>query len=154
MSSTSKLTARLLTEMRRCSQERVDELVPALYGELRRLAGSYRERGDHTLQPTSLVNEAYLRLREQSAMWQNRNHFFAIAAQTMRRVLVDQARRTKRGGRAAKVALERAVVYSAGHPGEMLALDALLGRLEQVDAAQAQVVERRVFGGLTERRAK
>lgn len=135
--------------------EKTNELVQLLYGELRRLAASYlrRESGGHTLQPTALVNEAYLRLLQQNnSQWRDRNHFFSIAAQTMRRVLVDHARRShavKRGGPLPKVSLDEAIVYSREKAGELLLLDELMGRLSEADPQQAHIVELRVFGGLT-----
>ncbi len=134
---------------------KTNELVQLLYGELRRLAASYlrRESGGHTLQPTALVNEAYLRLLQQNnSQWKDRNHFFSIAAQTMRRVLVDHARRShaaKRGGPSPKLSLDQAIVYSGKKAGELLLLDELMERLCKADPQQARVVELRVFGGLT-----
>jgi RNA polymerase sigma-70 factor, ECF subfamily len=135
--------------------EKTNELVQLLYGELRRLAASYlrRESSGHTLQPTALVNEAYLRLLQQTnSQWKDRNHFFSIAAQTMRRVLVDHARRShaaKRGGPVQKLSLDQAIVYSREKAGELLLLDELMERLSEADPQQARVVELRVFGGLT-----
>lgn len=137
------------------NSENVNELVQFLYGELRRLAASYlrRESGGHTLQPTALVNEAYLRLLQQNnSQWKDRNHFFSIAAQTMRRVLVDHARRShaaKRGGPLPKLSLDQAIVYSRENASELLLLDELMKRLSEADPQQARVVELRVFGGLT-----
>jgi RNA polymerase sigma factor (TIGR02999 family) len=127
--------------------------MPLVYGELRRLAASYlrRERPDHTLQPTALVNEAYLRLVDQrSVSWANRAHFFGIAAQLMRRILVDHARRRQ----AAKRAAVYRVTATAGSPSgdrapELLALDGALSDLEKLDARQARIVELRFFAGLT-----
>ncbi len=155
MAATTGQITRLLREAESGDQEKVDLLVEALYGELRRLAASYlrRERTGHTLQPTALVNEAYLRLVEQDGTeWKNRGHFFAIAAQAMRRVLVDHARRThavKRGGPLPRLSLEQAIVYSREQAGELVALDELMQRLARIDPQQAQIVELRVFGGLT-----
>jgi RNA polymerase sigma-70 factor, ECF subfamily len=132
-----------------------DELVPFLYKDLRRLASYYlrQERGGHTLQPTALVHEAYLRLMDQKDVrWQNRDHFFAVAAQIMRRILVDYARRhqaIKRGGAMVKIPIEETFLLSQQAPGAMLALDETLTRLAGIDARQARVVELRVFGGLT-----
>lgn len=133
----------------------VDQFVQTLYGELRRLAASYlrRERPGHTLQPTALVNEAYLRLMEQQGgKWNDRNHFFAIAAQTMRRVLVDHARRyhaAKRGSGGPRLSLDEVIACSTDNPGDLVALDELLDRLARLDVQQAKVVELRVFAGLT-----
>jgi RNA polymerase sigma-70 factor, ECF subfamily len=152
--STGHIT-RLLRDAESGKKEKIDQLVQVLYGELRRLAASYlrSERTGHTLQPTALVNEAYLRLVEQEgADWKNRGHFVAIAAQAMRRVLVDHARRhhaAKRGGPLPRLSLEQAIVYSKERPGELVALDELLGRLAQNDPQAAKIVELRVFGGLT-----
>lgn len=133
----------------------LDRLLPLIYGELRQLAGRYlrRERSDHTLQTTALVHEAYLRLADQQHVrWQNRSHFFAIAAQAMRRILVDHARRYEAGKRFHphnRVALEH--VAELGHEPtfDFLGLDAALDALARLDPQQARVVELRFFGGLT-----
>ncbi len=130
----------------------LDQLMPLVYGELRKTAASYlrQERADHTLQPTALVNEAYLRLTGQkNVTWQNRAHFFGIAAQMMRRILVDHARKrqaAKRDASAWKVAT--AEIDGPDAP-ELLALDRALEELEQLDPQQARVVELRFFAGLT-----
>lgn len=129
--------------------------MPLVYKELRRLAASYlrRERSDHTLQPTALVHEAYMRLVEQkSVQWQGRSHFFAITAQLMRRILVDHARShlaEKRGSGAEKVPITQAILMSQERPAELLALDESLTRLAALDPQQGRVVELRIFGGLT-----
>jgi RNA polymerase sigma factor (TIGR02999 family) len=129
--------------------------MPLVYDELRRLASSYlrQERSDHTLQPTALVHEAYLRLVDQKNVhWKDKGHFFAITAQLMRRILVDHARShlaEKRGSGAAKVPLEDAVVMSNERPGELLTLDESLTRLGRVDPQQARIVELRIFAGLS-----
>jgi RNA polymerase sigma factor (TIGR02999 family) len=136
-----------------------DDLVPLVYRELKRRAAAYlrRERLDHTLQPTALVHEAYLRLIGQERVaWQNRAHFFGIAAQMMRRILVDHARRheaAKRPGVTLKVALDDRI--GAEHPRdcELLLLDQALGELTRIDLRQAQIVELRYFGGLSEQEA-
>src|SRR5262245_3799586 len=129
--------------------------MPLVYEELRRQATRYmkRERLEHTLQATALVNEAYLRLIEvQNVQWQNRAHFFAMAARLMRRILVDAARARgyqKRGGGVAMVSLDEALIVPA-EPGEdLVALDAALVALAAVDERKSQVVEMRFFGGLT-----
>lgn len=131
------------------------ELIPLLYRELRRMAGHYlrQERRGHTLQPTALVHEAYLRLIDQrDVQWQNRKHFFGVAAQLMRRILVDYARSrhaAKRGGAMARVSLDQAIILSREATGDMLLLHDTLTRLAEIDREQARVVELRVFGGLT-----
>lgn len=133
----------------------LDELLPHIYGELRQLAASYlrRERADHTLQATALVHEAFLKLIDQRVVkWQNRAHFFGIAAQAMRRILVDHARAHaafKRGDGAMRLALDEALLVSAAPSVDLLALDEALTRLAELDAQQSQVVELRFFGGLT-----
>lgn len=147
----------LLTDWRNGDQNALDKLMPIVYDELRRLARHYmnRERPGHTLQTTALVNEAYLRLNGQKNMnidWQNRSHFFGIAARVMRQILVDHARShayAKRGGGAIKVPLEDAAVVSEDQAGEFIALDEALVRLEDIDPRKCRVVELRYFGGLT-----
>lgn len=130
-------------------------LMPAVYQELRRLARQYlqRERGDHTLQPTALVHEAYLRLANQKgAHWQNRAQFFAVAGQLMRRILVDHARAhlaEKRGGHAEKIELNEAALPPEERAANLVALDDALTELAVVDARKSRVVELRFFGGLT-----
>jgi RNA polymerase sigma factor (TIGR02999 family) len=136
-------------------QEALDQLLPAIYGELKRLAGSYlrRERRDHTLQATALVHEAFLKLVDQrDVRWQNRAHFFGIAAQIMRRILVDHARAhaaSKRGSGERPVALDEALVVAPAPDVDLLALDEALTRLAAMDTQQSRVVELRFFGGLT-----
>jgi RNA polymerase sigma factor (TIGR02999 family) len=130
-------------------------LMPLVYQELRRLANHYlqQERQDHTLQPTALVHEAYLKLIDQERVdWQNRAHFFGVAAQLMRRILVDHARRhraSKRGGFQQKLTLDEAADYSQPRDVDLLALDDALNALAQLDARQSRIVELRFFGGLT-----
>jgi len=151
----SREVTRLLGAWSRGDPAAREALMPLVYSELRRLAASYlrRERTDHTLQPTALVHEAYLRLVEQkNVQWQDKSHFFAITAQLMRRILVDHARghlADKRGSGAPKVPLTEAIVMSQERPAELLALDESLSRLAALDAQQARVVELRVFAGLT-----
>ncbi len=129
--------------------------MPVVYEELRRLAKQHlrRERPDHTLQATALVHEAYLRLVDQRAVtWQNRAHFFGVAAQLMRRILVDYARRrqaAKRGGAALKVSLNELVLAAEERSEEVVALDEALERLAAMDPRQGRVVELRIFSGLT-----
>jgi RNA polymerase sigma-70 factor (ECF subfamily) len=133
-----------------------DELVPVVYRELRRRAGAYlrRERSDHTLQPTALVHEAYLRLTAQDRVaWQNRAHFFAIAAQMMRRVLIDHAREhlaAKRPGAHLKVLLDDRIGVAQPPACELMMVDEALVELARLDPRQAQIVELRYFGGLSE----
>jgi RNA polymerase sigma-70 factor, ECF subfamily len=144
----------LLKAMARGDQSAKERLLPLVYAELHRLATSYmrRERQDHTLQPTALINEAYLRLAKGHLNWQNREHFIGVAANTMRRVLVDYARAHKakmRGGELRRVDLEDALVLSEERTDEMLALDEALNELTEVNPRQARVVELRYFGGLS-----
>ncbi|MDQ3063724.1 MAG: sigma-70 family RNA polymerase sigma factor [Acidobacteriota bacterium] len=134
----------------------VDDILPLIYDELRRLAGNYlrRERSDHTLQPTALVHEAYLKLIDQTQVkWQNRAHFFGIAANIMRRILVDYARQhraDKRGGAAEKLPLEEEIlIVSEGKSAELLALDEALENLAKIDEQKSKIVELRYFGGLS-----
>ncbi len=133
----------------------LNKLMPLIYDELRQLARHYmsRERPGHTLQTTALVNEAYVRLvNRQGVHWQNRAHFFAIAAQLMRSILVDHARShayAKRGGGAHKIALDDAMVVSQERAAEVVALDDALKRLAEIDPQQSRTVELRFFGGLT-----
>jgi RNA polymerase sigma factor (TIGR02999 family) len=145
----------LLGEWSRGNDAARDQLMPLVYAELRRVAGRQlrRERPDHTLQPTALVNEAYLRLVDQRQVdWQGRAHFFGVAAQVMRRVLVDYARRhaaVKRGEAAPHVPLDEARALAAPRLVSLLELDRALDRLQQLDEDLARIVELRGFGGLT-----
>jgi len=131
------------------------KLMPLVYRELRRLAGHYmrRERPGHTLQASALVNEAYLRLVDYRRMqWQNRAHFFAVAAQAMRRVLVEHARSrqyAKRGGTAQRISLDDVAVLTDQQAAELVALDDALTSLEALDARKARIVELRYIGGLS-----
>ena len=133
----------------------LDKLMPLIQEELRRLAHHYmsRERPGHTLQTTALVNEAYLRLvNRKDVHWQNRTHFFAIAATLMRSILVDHARShtyAKRGGGAHKTELDEAMVVSQERAAEVVALDDALKELASFDLKQSRIVELRFFGGLT-----
>jgi RNA polymerase sigma factor (TIGR02999 family) len=146
---------RLLAQWRAGDQQALEALMPLVYQELRRIAGRslQRERGSHTLQPTALVHEAFLRLVDQrDVRWHNRAHFFAIAAQLIRRILVDHARRrsaAKRGAGADKVTLEHEIAVSPTRSVETLALDQALSRLMELEPQQARIVELRFFGGLT-----
>lgn len=154
MSESQEVTL-LLSALTRGDDGAGSKLIPVVYDELRRLAGSYmrRERADHTLQATALVHEAYLKLVEQrSVNWQSRAHFFGVAAQLMRRILIDHARghlRQKRGGEQKKVSLDEAFVFSEQQADELLAVDDSLNRLAKIDPRQARVVELRFFGGLS-----
>lgn len=130
-----------------------DALLEAVYDELRRLAGAYlaRERSDHTLQPTALVHEAYAKLAAQETPWNNRAHFLGIAAQAMRRILVDHARgkhRAKRGGGWQRVELDVALAEDPAQSLDLVALDEALSELAELSPREAQVVELRYFGGL------
>jgi RNA polymerase sigma factor (TIGR02999 family) len=132
----------------------LDKLTPIVYHELHRLAGRYmrRERPGHSLQTTALVNEAYMRLVDYKAMqWQNRAHFFAVAAQVMRRILVDYARRRnlKRGRDNPHVSLDEAAELGAGPAPDLVALDQAMNTLARIDPRKVQVVEMRFFAGLT-----
>jgi|SRR5215813_14918383 len=137
------------------NREALDKLMPIVYEELHRQAARYlqRERSGHTLQTTALVNEAYVRLIDQvNVRWQNRAHFFAIAAEMMRRILVDYARKRhaeKRGGDAIKVTLSEALNASSERDLDLIAVDETLTRLAELDQQQAKVVELRFFGGLS-----
>jgi RNA polymerase sigma factor (TIGR02999 family) len=136
-------------------QSALDKLLPLVEKELHRLAHSYmrRENPDHTLQTTALVNEAYLKLIDQKkTRWQNRAHFFGIAARIMRRILMNYARdqqRLKRGGGAVQVSLSEVAVISLNKSADLLALDEALERLAETDERKARVVELRYFGGLS-----
>jgi len=137
-------------------QEALDRLVPLVYDELRRLAQSYmrKERANQILQTTALIHEAYIRLIDaNSVQWQNRAHFFGVAARLMRQILVAMARERgcqKRGGGAKQVSLDEAMMIDEGLDDDLVALDEALGALAQFDARKAQVVEMRFFGGLVE----
>lgn len=133
----------------------MDDVVRAVYQELHRMAGRYLrlERPDHSLQPTALVHEAYLRLIDQTQVsWQSRAHFFGVAAQMMRRILVDHARtrqRDKRGGSAIRIPLDEAFLMTPEKSADLVALDESLGRLAEIDNRKSRVVEMRYFGGLS-----
>lgn len=145
----------MLIEWSNGNEAALDKIMPLIYSELHKLAHQYmrRERAGHTLQTTALVNEAYLRLVDQkNVQWQNRAHFFGIAAQMMRRILVDYARKQnylKHGGGAQRVLLDQAAVVSRERTAELVALDEALNALVSIDPRAARVVELRFFGGLT-----
>jgi RNA polymerase sigma factor (TIGR02999 family) len=148
--------SRLLQAWGRGDLQARHDLMPVVYRELRRRAGAYlrRERQDHTLQPTALVHEAYMRLVGQERVaWQNRAHFFAIASQMMRRILVDYAREheaAKRPGAGVKVMLDDRIGAAQPRACEFIALDQALVELTSIDPRQGQIVELRYFGGLSE----
>jgi len=135
--------------------EALDKLTPLVYRELKKLAESYlrRERAGHSLQPTALAHEAYIKLiDQQNVQWQNRAHFFGIAAQAMRRILVDHARARlagKRGGGGEVVPLDEAVDVSDQRADQLIALDEALKRLSELDPQRGRVVELKYFGGMT-----
>lgn len=144
---------RLLAEWGKGDEAAVEELMPLVYAELRKLAAAYLrgEKQDHTLQPTALVHEAYLRLVDQSSPdWQSRSHFYGVAARVMRQILVDYARRRHAKKRADKpVPLEQTVSFQSDRSGALVALDESLTDLERIDARKSRAIELRYFGGLT-----
>jgi RNA polymerase sigma factor (TIGR02999 family) len=144
----------LLRSWRGGNQDALERMVPLVYHELRGIAGRLMrgERADHTLQATALVHEAYARLVDAEVDWQDRSHFFAVAARQMRRVLVDHAKargRVKRGGGRERLTLEESIVVAPGQTQSLLDLDDALTRLEQLDERKAKVIELHFFGGLT-----
>ena len=153
--STTETVTQLLLAWSDGDASALDRLLPYVEIELRRLASYHmkRESVGHTLQTTALVNELYLKLVDQrQAKWQNRAHFFAVAAQLMRRILVDHARRelrSKRGGGAINLTLDEAVVISPERSADILSLNEALDRLAKLDPLKARIVELRHFGGLS-----
>jgi len=152
--SASADVTQLLRAWRGGDKSALDRLTPIVYQDLRRVARWYllAERAGHTLQPTALVNEAYMRLVDYRRMeWQDRAHFLAVSAQLMRRILVEHARRRnlKRGGGVQHVCLEKASEIACGRPKDVIALDDALNELARMDARKARVVELRYFGGLS-----
>jgi RNA polymerase sigma-70 factor (ECF subfamily) len=151
----SQDVSQLLADWSNGDQAALDKLLPLVNVELRQLARRYmrRENPGHTLQTSALVNEAYLRLIEQkSVRWQNRAHFFVIAAQLMRRILIDHARShhyAKRGGGALRVSLDEAAAVTEARAAELLAVDEALEKLTAMDARKGRIVELRFFGGLS-----
>jgi RNA polymerase sigma-70 factor (ECF subfamily) len=145
----------LLQEMTEGDEMAPEVLLPLVYDELKKLARGYmrNERESHTLQTTALVHEAYVRLVDwKNADWQNRAHFFAVAAQMMRKILVDYARQAKaekRGGGVQKIAIDDAITFAAERDLDLFALDEALTTLEAIDPRQSQIIELRFFGGLT-----
>lgn len=152
---TTQAVTRLLLQWTDGDTNALDQLLPLVYDELRRLAQSYlrRENVGHTLQSTALVHEAYLRLVDQrNVNWQNRSHFFGIAAQMMRRVLVDHARAhhaAKRGSGGIKVTLDEGLVAAEQRDVNVIALDGALNKLSEIDPQQSRIVELRFFAGLS-----
>jgi RNA polymerase sigma factor (TIGR02999 family) len=153
--SPKQQVTRLLCEWRNGDPHALEKLIPIVQPELQRLAHHYmsRERPGHTLQTTALLDDAYLRLAEKSPVqWENRAHFFAVAAQIMRRIMVDHARQRdalKRGGGVIKITLDECVAVTQTRAAELLALDEALEKLAAADQRKAKVVEMRYFGGLT-----
>jgi RNA polymerase sigma factor (TIGR02999 family) len=150
----SQLVTSLLQEWKNGNQEALDQLLPLVYDELRRLAGwcLSAERPEHTLRATELVHEAYLRLVGADIDWQDRAHFYAVAARVIRRILVDHANsrnRRKRGGDMERVPLDESVVIGAAAPEIIVSLDDALRRLAVVDSRKSDIVECLYFGGMT-----
>jgi len=144
----------LLVASHRGDPEALNKLLPLVYDELRRVAERYlrRERPDHTLQATALVHEAYLRLIDQDVPWQNRAHFFGIAAEMMRRILIDHARgmqAAKRGGGGIKLPLDEVISLSDERAADLIVLDEALNELAKIDPQKSRIVELRFFGGLS-----
>ncbi len=156
MENTRQPITKFLDEIKSGNKDALQELLPLVYDELRRLANSYlrRERSNHTLQPTALVHEAYLRLIGQNEIdWQNRAHFFGVAARLMREILIEYARarnRQKRGGEIkTQIALDEAVSFNNQKQLDIIAVDEALSKLENLDERQGRIVEMKFFGGLT-----
>lgn len=155
MKPSSQQVTQLLMDWRNGERAAFDKLMPLIYEELRKLAKRYmkRERIDHTLQTTALVNEAYLRLVDQNEIdWQSRAHFYAVASQVMRHLLVDYARSrnyAKRGGGARQITLDETAVVSRERDSNLIALDEALNRLAAIDPRKSRIVELRYFGGMS-----
>ena len=153
--SPQQQVTQLLCDWRSGDRAALEKLIPLVQPELQRLAHHYmsRERPGHTLQTTALLDDAYLQLADKThPQWQNRAHFFAVAAQLMRRIMVDHARQRqalKRGGGAIRVTLDEAAAVTQTRADELLALDEALEKLATFDQRKAEVVEMRYFGGLT-----
>ncbi len=156
METSSQSVSLLLQRWSGGDNEALNELIPLVYAELRRMARRYmrQQAGAHTLQTTALINEAFLRLvGQEETQWENRAHFFGVAAQAMRHILVDYARTrnvAKRGGGAQQVSLDQALTISPEHDADLVALDDALNELAKLDQRRCLVVELRFFGGLTE----
>lgn len=146
---------RLLVSWSDGDKSALDTLLPLIYRSLQKIARNHlnRERSSHTLQTTALVHEAYLKMVDQNSVdWKNRSHFFAIASQAMRRILLDYARKRiseKRGGEGEKISLDEIDVASINPDKNLLALDEALNELEKIDFQQSRIIELRYFGGLT-----
>jgi RNA polymerase sigma-70 factor (ECF subfamily) len=146
---------KLLIDWRKGDQAALELLVPLIYQELHKIANGYlnRERSGHTIQPTALIHEVYLRMvAQQMPEWQNRKHFFGVAAQLMRQILVEHARAhaaAKRGAGEHNLQLDEALSYSTERPGDLLALDDALNALAALDERKSRMVELRFFGGLS-----
>jgi len=155
MEPSPKSVTQLLIDWRAGDETALNKLIPIVYGELRRLAHNYmrHERSGHTLQTSALINEAYIRLVDHKGMrWQNRKHFYAVAAQAMRRVLVDYARSRdtdKRGGGVRMVELDEAATVAQKQATDLMALNEALIELEALDPRKAKIVEMRYFGGMS-----
>jgi len=155
MTASLKDVTQLLVHWGKGDKQALDRLMPLVYDELHRMASRYlrRERQGHTLQTTALINEAYLRIVDQDRVnWQNRAHFFGVAAQMMRRILVDHARShlyAKRGGGAQKLTLDEAIATPQERDLDLVALDDALTTLAEIDPQQSRIIELRFFGGLT-----
>ena len=155
MTPAPKEMSQLLRDWSNGDQTALDKVMPVVYQELHRLAHHYmrKERVGHTLQTTALVNEAYMRLANYKKMrWQSRTHFFAVAAQVMRRILVENARSknfAKRGGGVEKISLDETAIVSQGRSAEVIAVDDALTELESWDPRKGRIVELRFFGGLS-----
>lgn len=153
--STSHSVSHLLDQWNNGDREALDKLMPLIYEELRKMAKRYmnQQKPGHTLQTTALIHEAYLRMvKQKEKHFENRAHFFGVAAQAMRHILVDYARArhaTKRGGAARPVSLEEAALVTQGRADEMVAFDDALKELEKLSKRQSRVVELRYFGGLS-----
>ena len=155
MTASPQEVTQMLVDWRNGDKQALDRLMPLVYGELRRIASRYmrRERESHTLQTTALVNEAYLRLvGKNNVDWQNRAHFFAVAAQVMRHLLIDHARareRVRRGADPQQISLDDEALVSEQKGEALLALDEALTKLAEIDERKVKIVELRYFGGLS-----
>jgi RNA polymerase sigma-70 factor (ECF subfamily) len=155
MATSPQEVTQLLVDWRGGDHSALDKLMLLVYDELHTLARRYmkRERGDHTLQTTALVNEAYLKLvGRQSTDWQNRAHFFGVAAQVMRHLLIDHARSrryARRGGSGVRITLDETIAASPGESVDLLALNEVLDRLDAIDERKRRIVELRYFSGLS-----